>query len=391
MANKSLHKAKNAKKDEFYTQYSDIQREVNAYLEYNPDVFRDKVILLPCDDPEWSNFTKFFAQNFERFGIKKLISTSYAIDLKRKKYGLLYQLSLFETESPQFNEEKATTNGKLFVLDKDNNKSGKIDIDDLKWDYLDGDGDFRSDEVKKLRDEADVIITNPPFSLFKEFITWLFETKKEFLIIGSQNNITYKNVFSLMQHNKMWLGYNSGSQEFQVPDDFERNNTYIASDGKKYAKFGNMCWFTNLDHGRRKHPLQLMTMEDNKKFSKHEKIKGKEYEKYLNYDAIEVPFTDAIPKDYKGVMGVPVSFLEKYNPQQFKIIGCADANIVPEGWKGMTQEFVDLYYEQGNTGTYKEGNRLACYINYQGKAIVPYKRILIELIMEDKNENDIKD
>ena len=157
MANKLLTEAKSAKNDEFYTQYSDIQKEINAYLEYNPDVFRGKTVLLPCDDPEWSNFTKFFAQNFENFGLKKLISTSYAYD--SKNYTGDYQLSFFEAESPQYDKDKTKTHGKIFTLTRDTNKSGGIDIDDLEWNYLSGDGDFRSDEVKVLRDEADIIIT----------------------------------------------------------------------------------------------------------------------------------------------------------------------------------------------------------------------------------------
>jgi len=204
MANTKLSEAKNAKNDEFYTQYEDIQREVNAYLEYNPDVFRDKTILLPCDDPEWSNFTKFFAQNFENFGLKKLISTSFAHE--SKKFKGIYQLSLFEEESPQFDKSKTTTHGKIFTLTRDNNKSGSIDIDDLEWHYLEGDGDFRSDEVKALRDEADIIITNPPFSLFREFVAWIVEANKKFLIIGNQNAITYKEIFPLIKENKIWIG-----------------------------------------------------------------------------------------------------------------------------------------------------------------------------------------
>ena len=183
MANTNLSKAKSAKNDEFYTQYADIQKEVNAYLDYDENVFRGKTILLPCDDPEWSNFTKFFAQNFERFGLKKLISTSYAIESKNVKQ--VYQPTLFETAAPQFDKKKTRVRGKIFVLDHDTNKNGRIDIEDLEWDYLKGDGDFRSDEVKKLRDEADIIVTNPPFSLFREFLAWLVEGKKKFLILGS--------------------------------------------------------------------------------------------------------------------------------------------------------------------------------------------------------------
>ena len=201
MANENLSKAKIAKNDEFYTQYADIQKEINAYLEYNPDVFRGKTILLPCDDPEWSNFTKFFAQNFENFGLKKLISTSYAVESKQIKQ---WQPTLFETENPNYDADKSRTNGKIFVLDHDTNQNGKIDIEDLEWQYLNGDGDFRSDEVKKLRNEADIIITNPPFSLFREFLAWIIEAEKEFVIIGNMNAITYKEVFPLIKDNKIW-------------------------------------------------------------------------------------------------------------------------------------------------------------------------------------------
>lgn len=311
MANKNLAKAKNAKNDEFYTQYADIQKEINAYLEYDTDVFRGKTILLPCDDPEWSNFTKFFAQNFENFGLKKLISTSYAVESKIYKEG--YMPSLFETQNPKFDEAKTRIKGKIFILDHDTNNSGRIDIDDLQWEYLEGDGDFRSDEVRKLRDEADIIVTNPPFSLFREFIAWIMEGKKKFLILGNMNAITYKEIFPLIKENKIWLGTVSGAKE------------YIKPDGG-IQKMGNTYWFTNLEHGRRHQPLQLMTMEDNLKFSRHKDIKGKEYQYYDNYDALEVPYTDAIPNDYENVMGVPVSFLDKYCPEQFVILGCEKQN-----------------------------------------------------------------
>ena len=193
MANTNLGKAKSAKNDEFYTQYADIQNEINAYIDYNPDVFKDKTILLPCDDPEWSNFTKFFVNNFERYGIKKLISTSYAYNSKKVSFD--YQPTLFETVDSRFEITKSKERGKIFTLTKDENNDGKIDEKDLKWDYLEGDGDFRSDEIKKLRDESDIIITNPPFSLFREFVAWIFEAKKEFLIIGNKNCVTYKEIF----------------------------------------------------------------------------------------------------------------------------------------------------------------------------------------------------
>ena len=325
MANSNLSNAKNAKIDEFYTQYHDIEQEIAAYLEYNPDVFRGKTILLPCDDPEWSNFTKFFAQNFERFGLKKLISTSYAPD--SKNYKGKYQPTLFETRDPQFDEKKTILNGKIFTLSRDVSGDGKIDVNDLEWSYLNGDGDFRSKEIKKLRDESDIIITNPPFSLFREFLAWIVEADKQFLVIGNMNAITYKEIFPLIKDNKMWLGatnFNTGMY-FRVPSDFVYADSYKferVQNGEKVNRVPGVCWFTNLDHGRRHQPLPLMTMADNLKFSKHKEIKGKvEYDRYENYDAIEVPFTDAIPSDYEGVMGVPITFLDKYSPEQFEIIG----------------------------------------------------------------------
>lgn len=337
MGNRSLANAKKAKNDEFYTVYDYIQKEMNAYLEYNPDVFRDKVILLPCDDPEWSNFTKFFAQNFERFGIKKLISTSYSVENKKKKYGNYYQMSLFDSGSDKIDESKEFSNGKIFTLTRDNNKSGNIDYDDLEWDYLEGDGDFRSDEVMKLRDESDIIITNPPFSLFRDFISWVFEAKKKLVVIGTQNAMTYKEVFAHIQSNELWLGVTANNEDmvFAVPEGAEvaeKDKEKAAKLGYigNYTRLGNACWFTNLDHGRRHQPLALMTMQDNLRYNKRlinkleRDFNTTEYPEYENYKAIEVPFVDAIPKDYDGVMGVPITFLAKYNPEQFDLIWTSD-------------------------------------------------------------------
>lgn len=315
-----MHKAKKAKNDEFYTQYSDIEREINAYLDFNPDVFKDKIVLLPCDDPEWSNFTKYFAQNFEKLKLKKLISTSYAADSKPRD--VPYQLTIFEINNPRYDESKTRSHGKIFILERDVNKDKRININDLEFDYLDGDGDFKSDEIKKLRDESDIIITNPPFSLLREFLAWLIEGGKQFCIIGTMNAITYKEVFPLIKNNKMWLGngFNHGNAYFGIPETADKNYASGVYDSNtRLVKFRNCCWFTNIDHGRRHQPLPLMTMADNIKFSKHKEIREHGYLKYDNYDAIEVPFTDAIPSDYKEGMGVPISFLDKYNPDQFKI------------------------------------------------------------------------
>lgn len=324
MANDDLAAAKKAKKDEFYTQFNVIEKEMNAYLDFDSDVFRGKTILLPCDDPEWSNFTKYFAQNFDRFGLKKLISTSYAAE--SKTYQGLYQPTLFETTDPKYDPNKTIMNGKIFTLTSDRTGDQKVNVDDLEWHYLEGDGDFRSDEVSRLRNESDVVITNPPFSMFREFLAWIMKAEKQFTIIGNMNAITYKDVFPLIKENKIWLGpsITSGDREFQVPDDYPLNAAgwRIDDQGRKFLRIKGVRWFTNLDHGRRHQPLPLMTLADNLKFSKHLEIKGKgSYDRYDNYDAIEVPFTDAIPSDYDGVMGVPISFLDKYSPKQFEIIG----------------------------------------------------------------------
>ena len=309
--NQNLHKAKAAKNDEFYTQYEDIEAEMNAYVEYNKDVFRDKVILCPCDDPEWSNYTKYFASKFEIFGLKKLICTSYAKSAGNKEISE-YERKHFEC-------------GKIFILDRDLNGSGKIDKDDIQWNYLEGDGDFRSEEVTKLRDEADFIITNPPFSLFREFLAWIMEGEKKFAIIGNQNAITYKEVFPLIRNNEVWLGngFKGNVGFFESPyEDIAKSNDHREG----FIRISGVMWFTNIDHGKRHEPLQLMTMADNLKYNKKlrkklEKDYGKlEYPHYDNYDAIEVPLTEAIPSDYDGVMGVPISFLPKFCPEQFEIV-----------------------------------------------------------------------
>ncbi len=327
-----LTNAKHNKKDEFYTQYDVIQDEINGYLEFDENTFRGKTVLLPCDDPEWSNFTRFFAQNFETLGLRKLISTSYAPNSNKNRN---HQYSLFDiSENMESPGDTSETRGRIFILEREANSSRKVDINDLEWSYLDGDGDFRSSEVNELCDEADVVITNPPFSLFKEFFQWLIRKKKLFLIIGSQMSITYSEVFPLIQANKVWLGpsIHSGDREFRVPDDYPLKavGNRIDSYGNKYIRVKGVRWFTNLDHGRRHQPLELMTMADNIKYSKHKEVRGVGYIKYDNYDVIEVPYTDAIPKDYLGIMGVPLTFLDKYNPQQFDIIGSSQTGCHPD-------------------------------------------------------------
>ncbi len=356
MANKNLSAAKKAKQDEFYTQMADIQTEINAYLDFDENTFRGKSVLLPCDDPEWSNFTLFFAQNFERLGLKKLVSTSYAPESKTAKYG-----ALFEYAAMMNGEKPKNERGRIFVLDHDVNKNGRIDFEDLEWEYLKGDGDFRSEEVSRLRDEADVIVTNPPFSMFREFLAWILATTdaKKFLVIGNMNAITYKEVFPLIKDNRMWLGATGFVTDmvFRVPKGAEVAPADRAKAAKlgyvgDYTRLGNSCWFTNLDHGRRHQPLRLMTMAQNVKHSKHKEVRDAEYRNYDNYDAIEVPFTDAIPSDYDGVMGVPISFLDKYCPEQFEIVG------ITKTWFGAANKTYPEQIEVSKNGERKRVSKL---------------------------------
>lgn len=382
MANDNLRSAQYGKNDEFYTQFHDIEIEINAYIEYNPDIFRGKTILLPCDDPEWSNFTKFFAAKFDEFGIKKLISTSYASDRKKLIYGGLF--SEWEQQSPMFDANKSKTHGKIFVLERDVTGDGQINIDDLKWNYLEEDGDFRSTEVSKLRDEADIIVTNPPFSLFREFLAWITQAGKQFIVIGNVNAINYKEVFPLFMNNKMWLGVSSFNKGmyFYVPDDYVFADTYKferEKEGKKIMRVASVCWFTNIEHGRRHQPLPLMSAEDNLRYSKHKEIRGKEsYQKYENYDAIEVPYYDAIPSDYDGIMGVPVTFIDKYCPEQFEILGMTE-NLDLYGLKTKrytAEECQEAYKAKfGKSGTYDLNASAVLEIN--GILEKLYARILI--------------
>ena len=327
--NSTLNSAAKNKNDEFYTQFNDIQRELNCYLDYDENVFAGKTILLPCDDPDWSNFTRFFVANFKRYKMKKLISTSYAVNSKKVNFQQV--LSIFETESPQFDATITDSRGKIFTMTEYD--SEKFYLDNLHWNYLEGDGDFRSEEVKKLFAEADVIITNPPFSLFREFLKQIIDFNKKFLIIGNINCITYKEVFPLIMQNKIWIGpsIHSGDRKFYVPEEYplEAATCGIDERGRRFINIKGVRWFTNLEHGRRHEPLRLMTYARNIRYSKHKAIKNIGYKKYDNYDAIEVPFTDAIPDDYEGVMGVPITFLDKYCPEQFEIIGL-DRYTVPK-------------------------------------------------------------
>lgn len=335
MANASLSRAKNAKNDEFYTQLVDIENELKHYKAH----FQGKVVFCNCDDPYESNFFKYFALNFNYLGLKKLICTCYTGSPIVGE-----QLSLFPEKNPYKIEISEVT---------DENGDGAIDLADVETLLKNRhntraklkSGDFRNEECVNLLKEADIVVTNPPFSLFREYVAQLIAYDKKFLIIGNQNAITYKEIFPLLKDNKMWLGYNSGAQTFLVPNTFERNNTFMEN-GKKYAKFGNICWFTNLDVKKRHETLHL-----------YKTYTPEEFPKYDNYDAINVDKVSDIPYDYTGVMGVPITFLDKYNPEQFEIIGADEA----EG-KGFSN------------GLFVDGSKYKqCYTN--GKRI--YKRIFI--------------
>lgn len=389
---RSLAAAKAAKKDEFYTQYIDIQKEVEAYLEFDPDAFRGKVVYCNCDDPFESSFFKYFAANFNRLGLKRLVTTSYdgspiagqgtlfpeydeGNGLRRKPKALAVTLDSVEDE----NQDGAVdlTDVELFLK---RNKAARVG---LKGDDAYSGGDFRSTECVALLKEADIVVTNPPFSLFREYVAQLVEYGKRFLIIGPKNGITYKEIFPLIRDTRLWLGtgFADGNAYFSIPPDSGRkfaDGVYDESTG--LVKFRNVGWFTNLDHGRRHEELPLMTMAENLKFSRHKKITGKAaYNRYDNYDAIEVPFIDAIPSDYDGMMGVPITFLDKHNPEQFEILGTSDNGLVDDEFKttpGLSQQFVDDYYRSGGTGAYREGNPTAGYYE-DGVAKMAYKRIFI--------------
>ncbi|MDO4160814.1 MAG: adenine-specific methyltransferase EcoRI family protein [Prevotellaceae bacterium] len=291
--NKSLQAANKAKKDEFYTQLVDIENELRHYTEH----FRGKTVLCNCDDPRVSNFFHYFAYNFERLGLKRLITTCY----KNQDVDLF---SLNESDKAVY-----------LVYDGDKNGNYIPDPEEIGIKELKGDGDFRSHECIHLLKQADIVVTNPPFSLFREYVAQLVKYDKKFIIVGNQNAITYKEIFSLLKENKMWLGFKSGDMAFRVPEYYEPKATryWVDDNGKKWRSLGNICWFTNLDHAKRHEELIL-----------YKRYNEEEYPKYDNYDAINVNKTSDIPCDYDGVMGVPITFLDKYNPEQFEILGITD-------------------------------------------------------------------
>lgn len=389
MANKNLTNAKRGKNDEFYTQFSDIQKEVESYLEYDPNTFKGKVVYCNCDDPFESNFFRYFVLNFNRLGLKSLITTSYKPSpVANTQIGLFGDDATLE---PVKGRPKITAN--KFIINEvgDVDGDGSFSLEDIakqlkanknnEWTPLEGDGDFRSSECVDLLKQSDIVVTNPPFSLFREYVAQLVEHRKKFLIIGNMNAVTYKENFTLIKDNKMWYGQSisSGDREFQVPDDYPLDAAgFRIHEGKKYIRVKGVRWFTNLDHGRRHQPFVLMTKADNLRFNK--KLQGvTAYEKYDNYHAIEVPFSNAIPSDYKGIMGVPITFLDKYNPDQFEILGmCENEDLYKLKSKVYTsaeckQAYLDKF---GKTGTY-DLNASGVLIR-NGLREKVYQRILIK-------------
>jgi hypothetical protein len=382
-SNLGLSNAKKAKQDEFYTQYVDIQKEVEAYLEFDSDTFRGKVVYCNCDDPFESNFFKYFAANFNKLGLKKLITTSYDGSPIAGA-----QLTFGEYSEGNGKRPKPKAIAVEIEEVKDVNGDGATGIEDVKLflkqnphtrTRLSGGGDFRSGECVELLKQADIVVTNPPFSLFREYVALLVANSKRFLILGNQNAITYKEIFPLIKCNELWLGVNNGGTKwFQVQNDYDikTESRKKIVNGVKYFSMGSIMWFTNLDHGRRHQKLPLMTAEDNLRFSTHKEINGKAaYDRYDNYDGIDVPFTDAIPDDYDGVMGVPITFLDKYNPDQFEIVGTTESNDPDNAFRTRvytSQECKDAYKKLfGKPGVYD--------LNASGvvNGVKVYKRVLI--------------
>ena len=350
MANKNLNKAKEAKKDEFYTQLEDINNELKHYREH----FRGKTVLCNCDDPRVSNFFTYFAYNFEFLGLKKLITTCY----KNQNADLFSQGQC----------EKAV----YLVYEGDKNGNHIPDAEEIGVLPLEGDGDFRSRECIELLKEADIVVTNPPFSLFREYVAQLIEYDKKFLIIGNVNAIKYKEIFPLFQQNKIWLGYgfNAGNAYFSIPETDKEYAAGVYDVNTKLVKFRNCHWFTNLETAKRHEGLIL-----------YKKYTPEEYPKYENFDAIDVAKTENIPLDYDGLMGVPITFMDKYNPEQFEIIGntCDTDWIRSAGFKPMGQSTIENLRKQGNKA-HVTANMNSPYILRNGLVSLPYARIIIRKI-----------
>lgn len=377
--NKKMAKAKSNKNDEFYTRIEDIENELKHYKEQ----FYNKIVLCNCDDPFESNFFKYFALNFNTLHLKKLITTCYN---GSKIIGT--QLSLFDIKNINYIEKERKAYKVEITNVPDLNKDGSIDLNDIKQllklnnnniKLLKGDGDFRSEECLKFLDEADIVVTNPPFSLFKEYVPLLVNHNKKFLIIGNMQTIKYKEIFPLILDNKLWAGYSFNKTfEFIMPNSYElKGKAYVDKDGNKHGFVPGICWLTNLDVPKRHEKMILYKRYD-----------PEYYKKYDNYDAIEVKNVNEIPCDYSGKMGVPISFLEKYNPEQFELIGSSDIPETLEGVRILGKEWINKYKEQGGTGHYT-ANMKSIGFSGEGKYKVIFSRLIIKNkeLEENSNEN----
>ncbi len=338
--NRNLHNAKNSKQDEFYTQLSDIEKELKHYKKY----FKGKVVYCNCDDPRLSNFFHYFSYNFERLGLKKLITTCYRNQ----------DMDLFSRND----SEQAI----YLEYDGDKNDNNVPDPEDIGIRHLEGDGDFRSPESIELLKQADIVVTNPPFSLFRDYVTQLVDYDKQFLIVGNQNAITYKEIFKLIKDDKIWMGYMSGDMAFKVPDYYEPRETryWEDDDGQKWRSLGNACWFTNLDISKRHEDIIL-----------YKTYSPEEYPTYVNCDAIEVSKAKDIPLDYEDAMGVPITFLGRYNPDQFEIIGSS---------RTLGQPMSEI----AEKGTYSQGGPRFYLDNGNGT----YRRLYDRIVIKNKKAKD---
>ena len=379
--NKLLSKAKDAKKDEFYTQLTDIEKEMRYYRKH----FDGKTVLCNCDDPFESNFFKYFVLNFNRLGLKKLIATCYATSPIMGSQ-LQYHVGKDGQMSFSFDEEPATGENikrpykAIVTTVYDKTGDGGVDLFDVaelfksgenQLTELEGDGDYSSPECLELLKESDIVVTNPPFSKFKEYVATLIEFEKKFIIIGNLNAVTYKEIFPLLKDNKAWIGpsIRSGDRKFYVPDDYPLNaaGCGIDADGRRYIRVKGVRWYTNLDIKQRHETLILA-----KRFN------PELYPVYETFDAIDVASVADIPCDYDGIMGVPKNFIDVYNPDQFEILGYEreDENI-KVGIATMPEEFLATYRKQGGTGHYTKGMKMLCFYDSEGKAKIPFSRILV--------------
>ena len=356
MGNSDLNRAKEAKEDEFYTQLSDIEKELRYYRQH----FKDKTVFCNCDDPFESNFFKYFVLNFNRLGLKKLIVTCFCPSPIAHNQLTLTQFTEDADESQSEPNHKPAYKAIVTTV-YDKTEDGEIGLDDVKALFesgenelteLKGDGDFRSKECMELLDEADIVVTNPPFSLFREYISTLVSHNKKFIIIGPQNAIKYRDVFPYLMNNQIWLGNNSGDMSFCVPDYYEPKQTryWVDENGQKWRSMGNMCWFTNLDIKKRHEELILVR-----------RFNPADYPHYENFDGIDVSSVDQIPCDYPGVMGVPITFMETHNPDQFELLGTSTGNLAKQ--MGITKN------HRGRTDVY--------YLDSDGKPKCPYQRLFI--------------